>query len=96
MSTTNPARHGASSNPLWSHGDTPPRPARRGPWRDPDPMMICPICEEAFRATGMTWLGAFEVADMTDDGVHEMAVALVEWQDRVSAQARRQPGSRGL
>jgi len=24
---------------------------------------------------------------MTDDEVHEMAVALVEWQDRMSAQA---------
>lgn len=30
-------------------------------------------------------LGVFEAADMTDDEVHEMAVALVEWQDRMSA-----------
>jgi len=50
-------------------------------------MMICPLCEEEFRATGISWLGNFEVTDMTDDEVHEMAIALVEWQDRMSAQA---------
>ncbi len=33
---------------------------------------------------------------MTDDEVHKMAVALVEWQDRVSAQASDKPGSHGL
>jgi hypothetical protein len=31
-------------------------------------------------------LRVFEVTDMTDDEVHEMAVALVEWQDEMSAQ----------
>jgi len=62
------------------------KPARdRGEFQDP--IMICPICEEEFRATGMTWLGVFAVADMTDDEVHEVAIALVEWQDRMSAQA---------
>jgi len=34
----------------------------------------------------MTWLGVFDVTDMTDDEVHEIAVALVEWQDRMSAE----------
>ena len=41
-------------------------------------------------------LGVFEVTDMTDDEVHEMAVSLVEWQDRMSAQAKRKMGFRGL
>jgi hypothetical protein len=31
-----------------------------------DPVMICPICEEECRATGMRWLGAFDVGDMTN------------------------------
>jgi len=49
--------------------------------------MLCPDCHEEFRATGVTWLGVFEVTDMTDDEIHEMAVAVVDWQDRMSAQS---------
>ena len=30
-------------------------------------MMICPVCEEEFTGTGMRWLGAFGVADMSHD-----------------------------
>jgi hypothetical protein len=51
-----------------------------------DPAMICPVCNDEFRATGMRWLGTFDVAELTDNEVHEMAVALVDWQDRMSAQ----------
>ena len=28
-----------------------------------DPVMICPVCEDEFRATGVTWLGAFKPPD---------------------------------
>jgi hypothetical protein len=38
-----------------------------------DPMMICPVCEDEFSATGMRWLGAFDVAKLTDKEIHEMA-----------------------
>lgn len=38
-----------------------------------NPVMICPVCEEEFRATGVKWLGAFDVADMSDEEIHEMA-----------------------
>ena len=38
-----------------------------------DPLMICPVCEDEFRATGMEWVGAFNVADMADEEIHKMA-----------------------
>ncbi len=41
-------------------------------------------------------LGVFEVTDVTDDVGHEMAVALVDWQDPVSAQASDKRDSPGL
>jgi len=44
--------------------------------------MICPVCEEEFRAKGVTWLGAFSppnVADMTDDETVEAAKAIGDW-----------------
>ncbi len=47
-----------------------------------DPFMICPVCEEEFRAKGVTWLGAFSppnVADMTDDETVEAAKAIGDW-----------------
>ena len=37
----------------------------------------------------MTWLGAFDVADMTDEEVDHFAEELVDWQDQMSAQRRR-------
>jgi len=59
VSTNSPRRRDAPSlPPVWSHGDTPlDQPAGDG-GEIQDPMMICPICEEEFRATGMTWLGS--------------------------------------
>ncbi len=41
--------------------------------REPDgtiknPLMICPVCDDAFRATGMTWLGAFRPAPDAEAG----------------------------
>jgi len=50
-----------------------------------DSVMICPKCNHEFRATGVTWLGAFDVADMTDEGIEELATALVDWQDEQEA-----------
>jgi hypothetical protein len=43
-----------------------------------DPVMICPVCEEEFRATGMKWLGAFDVAKLTDEEIHKMAEQIVD------------------
>jgi hypothetical protein len=35
-----------------------------------DPVMLCPVCETEFTATGMTWLGAFSCPDdWSDEGV---------------------------
>jgi hypothetical protein len=41
-----------------------------------NPVMICPVCQQEFRATGMRWLGAWDIADMTDEELDEFAVAL--------------------
>jgi|HubBroStandDraft_1064217.scaffolds.fasta_scaffold523104_1 hypothetical protein len=41
-----------------------------------DPVMICPVCDEEFTAEGMSWFGAFNVADMTDEEIHEWAERL--------------------
>ena len=41
-----------------------------------DPVMICPICEDEFRATGATWLGAFRPPDLaksTENGTRQWA-----------------------
>ena len=54
-----------------------------------NPVMICPVCDEKFRATGMTWMGAVDVGDMTDAEFHEFAEVLsaqllemARWQSR--------------
>jgi hypothetical protein len=47
-----------------------------------DPVMICPICEDEFRATGMRWLGAFDVGDMSDEQLDMLADTVFDaWQD---------------
>jgi len=38
--------------------------------------MIFPVCEEKFRATRMRWHGAFDIADMSDEQLDELADAL--------------------
>jgi ribosomal protein S27AE len=43
-----------------------------------NPVLICPICDTEFRATGMTWMGAVDVRDMTDDEIEEYAKAVLE------------------
>lgn len=40
--------------------------------------MICPRCEEEFGATRVRWLGAFNVADMTDAGIEERAALFAD------------------
>jgi len=50
----------------------------------PDPLMLCPSCQQEFRAEGMTWLGAWDIADMTDEELEALAEALVELQDEVA------------
>jgi len=40
------------------------------------PVMIFPVCEEKFRATRMRWHGAFDIADMSDEQLDELADAL--------------------
>jgi hypothetical protein len=46
------------------------------PGTNENPVMMCPMCQQEFRATGMTWLGAWDVVDMTDEELHEFAAAL--------------------
>ena len=41
-----------------------------------DPVMLCPRCEVEFTASGMRWLGACNVGDMTDEEIHEWAERL--------------------
>jgi phage terminase large subunit GpA-like protein len=43
-----------------------------------DPVMICPGCNEEFRATGMRWLGVFNVAEMTDEEIDAWAAHFVD------------------
>jgi hypothetical protein len=41
-----------------------------------DPVMICPICADEFRATGAAWLGAFRPPDLaksTENGTRQWA-----------------------
>lgn len=42
-----------------------------------DPVMLCPVCEEEFRATGMKWLGAVRVD--TSESEEEQAGQMEEW-----------------
>ena len=48
------------------------------------PVMICPVCEEEFTATGMKWLGTFDIAEMSDEQLDELADALFERWNRYS------------
>lgn len=43
-----------------------------------NPVMICPNCQQEFRATGMTWMGAVSVADMTDNEIDDLVEVLSE------------------
>jgi len=74
MSTNNPAavtRVTAPSAEQWESSDSTSLPVTTVEIEDP--MMICPVCEDEFSATGMRWLGAFDVAKLTDKEIHEMA-----------------------
>jgi len=91
MSTNDPARRDARHCPrCGAMGILPLDQPAEVNGEIEDPVMICPLCEEEFRATGMRWLGAFDVADVTDEEIHDLAVGLVEWQDQISAQAKEQ------
>jgi hypothetical protein len=37
------------------------------------PVMICPVREDEFRASGMRWLGAFKVSEVSDEQVDELS-----------------------
>jgi hypothetical protein len=43
-----------------------------------DLVMICPVCKDEFRATGMRWLGAFKVAIMSDAELDAWAEHIVD------------------
>jgi hypothetical protein len=55
----------------------------------PDPVMICPVCGDEFRAEGMTSLGFWNVGTMTEEEIHEMAVKVV---NRLRVQRRASEG----
>jgi hypothetical protein len=58
-----------------------------------NPVMICPVCDEEFRATGMTWMGAWSLADMTDAELDELTDVLIARMGEVARGSRkdRQP-----
>jgi hypothetical protein len=57
-------------------GPTEGRPRAHSP-----PVLICPRCEEEFRATGNIWFGAVRLDfDLPDD---ELETQVAEWLDRV-------------
>ena len=51
-----------------------------------NPVMICPVCLQEFRSTGRTWLGVWDIADMTDENRERMVDAVIE---RMEAVARK-------
>jgi len=54
--------------------------------------MICPVCEDEFRATGMKWLGGFNVADMTDDEIDAWAAHFVDTVLGDAVEQESEPG----
>lgn len=54
-----------------------------------NPAMLCPNCQTEFRATGVTWLGAFRPSTqvgpdgLTDQQITEMAEAMADalWRE---------------
>ena len=42
-----------------------------------NPVMICPVCEAEFHTTGMVWMGAVDVGDMTDAELDELTEVLI-------------------
>lgn len=73
-----------------------------------NPVMHCPNCQTEFRATGVTWLGAFRPSTevgpegLTDEQIAEMAEAMADvlWEEheRATTQTRNttslEPSSR--
>lgn len=41
-----------------------------------NPVMICPICQQEFTATAMTWLGAVSLADLSDNEIDDLVEVL--------------------
>jgi hypothetical protein len=82
MSTTDPERRDARHCPQCGAMGILPLGQPAGDHGEiQDPVMICPICDDEFRATGMRWLGAFSppnLADITDDELDAWADQFVE------------------
>ena len=53
------------------------------------PIMNCPVCESEYRATGMTWLGAVDVGDMTDAELDELTEVVIVRMDEVARKRAR-------
>src|SRR5580704_3576295 len=67
MSTNNPARRDARHCPQCGAMGILPLAQPVGDRGEiQDPVMICSVCKDEFRATGMKWLGAFKLGDMSD------------------------------
>jgi len=53
-----------------------------------DPVMLCPVCDREFRATGLTWLGAVEVPadwdELPEDEKMEVARGMAREMQRQS------------
>src|SRR5579872_3501246 len=82
MATTDPLRRDARHCPrCGARGILPLDQPRGDRGQIENPVMLCPVCREEFRAAGMTWLGAFRPSvvgsdGLTDEQIEEMAEAM--------------------
>ena len=78
MSTNDSARRDARHCPrCGAMGILPLGQPAGGHGQIEDPVMICPVCEEEFSATGMRWLGAFNVSDVSDEQLDKLSEQIV-------------------
>ncbi len=56
------------------------------------PIMICPVCQQEYRATGMTCLIPIDVKDMTDEAIEKLAEVVYEQMLEVARRHSRPVG----
>jgi hypothetical protein len=61
-----------------------------------DPVMVCPVCQGEFRATGMEWLGAVRVGECADASEEEIDAWTDAFVNSVAAADEEHPGRDGV
>ena len=85
MTTCEPVRHDARHCPRCdAHGILPLDQPRNEGGAIVDPVMICPVCRDEFRAEGVTWLGAVPPPNIAEASNEE----LEEWAGQAAAMLR--------